>query len=100
MHIATRIAYDDCASAGGQGVVELLIGELGGDLRMCERVQTGCSATAIGIGHLGEFDTFDASQDGARLFSDLLPVREVTRVLIGHARATGKHTVARRKRPE
>ena len=78
------VAVGHDGGAGGLDVLELAVQELVGHLRLDDVVDAGAAAAPGALRQLDQLQVRDQAQQLARLGGDLLAVRQVAGLVIGH----------------
>ena len=83
LKVAPGVGGGEDRCAGADDVPDLPDEELFGLLRLGDVVDAGAAAAPVGLGELDELEPGDEFEDVARLLGDLLPVGQVTGVVVG-----------------
>ena len=83
LKVASGVGGGEDRGAGADDVADLADEELLGLLGLGDVVDAGAAAAPIGLGQLDELEPGDELQEVAGLLGDLLPVGQVTGVVVG-----------------
>jgi hypothetical protein len=83
LHEATAVAGHDCVGARGPDVVDLVLQHGAGYVRVLDAEGAAETATDLGLFHLDEVHSWEASDEGPRLLDDSKLAAKVARLVIG-----------------